>query len=358
MKIVCVGYLHGAGGAERQIVMLANALAEKNHEVHLIILVENKSTYMISNKVITHDLTKIENLHGNKILIRYRKLKSEMIKIKPDLSIHYWLQSAYLCAFMTKKISGKIIYSERGNPGDSEYRGLLYVIRKLAFRRVDGFVFQSEGAQNFFSESIKKRSIIISNSVNITPGKFLIPCNKREKKIVSVGRLHPQKNQKILIEAFSIISDEFPQYTLEIYGDGPLKTDLNDQIVKLGMKRKIYLKGTTNDILDRVYAASLFVLASNYEGMPNALMEAMAIGVPCISTDCKPGGARSLISQGVNGWIVPRNNSALLAEQMRKVLLNMDKSEIIAKEATKIRIKYSHERVFDRWEQFCRKVIE
>lgn len=150
MKIVCVGYLQGAGGAERQIIMLANALAERHHDVHLVVLAENKSKYSIAENVIVHDLTNAEDSNKKRIVDRFRALKSELSKIRPDVSIHYWLQSAYMCAMMKKSITGRIIYSERGDPGDAEYKGILGVVRYLAFRKVDGFVFQSEGARDFF----------------------------------------------------------------------------------------------------------------------------------------------------------------------------------------------------------------
>lgn len=356
MKIVCVGYLHGAGGAERQIVMLANALAERGHEVHLIILAENKSKYSILKNVVVHDLTSAEKDNGNRIINRFKALKNEMSKIKPEVSIHYWLQSTYMCAMMKKSITGRVIYSERSDPGDAEYKGILSVIRSLAFRRVDGFVFQSEGARDFFKGRVIKRSIVIQNSVEVPEGKFLEPCKNRENKIVNVGRLHPQKNQRLLINAFSRIANQFPEYTLEIYGDGELKEDLQEQINQLGLNNRIYLRGTTKNILEKVYTASLFVLTSDYEGMPNALMEAMAVGVPCISTDCKPGGARSLIKEGINGWIVPIHDVEALTEQMRESLDNLCNDEKIAQNAIKMRYLHSSDNTFDKWENFLKLI--
>lgn len=358
MKIVCVGYLHGAGGAERQITMLANALSQRGHEVHLIILAENKSKYSITNTVNIHNLTEIESKSRNKIINRFHALKEVLYKIKPDLSIHYWLQSAYFCAMMKKNISGKIIYSERGDPSDIEYKGFLGIVRNIAFKRIDGFVFQSEGARDFFKKSIKRKSIIIYNSVSIPEDKYLKPCEKREKKIVNVGRLHPQKNQKLLINSFSKIAVDFPEYTLEIYGEGELKVELQKQIDDLGLTDRAFLKGTTKSILEHVYTASLFVLSSDYEGMPNALMEAMSIGVPCISTDCRPGGARMLIQNNINGWIVPTGNEIALASCMRKILLKKEKVSPIILNAMKIRKTHSSKIVFDKWERFCKIISE
>ena len=352
MKIACIGYLHGAGGAEKQIIMLSNALFERGHEVHLISLAETNSKYDICEGVIVHDLSFSENINGNKILNRYKALKNILMEIKPEVSVNYWLQSAYFCAMMSKSITGKVIYSERGDPGDKEYSGLLGIIRKLAFERVDGFVFQSEGARNYFSEKIKNNSTVIHISVSIPDGIFLKPCINREKKIVTVGRLHPQKNQKLLIDAFARIADDFPEYRLDIYGDGELEERLKEQIKRLGLENRVFLRGTKKNVLDYVYTASTFVLSSNYEGLPNALMEAIAIGVPCISTDCKPGGARTLIQDGINGWIVPRENVTLLAEKIQEVISGKKKNEMLEKEAIKFRKAHSSKAVFDMWEKY------
>lgn len=354
MKIACVAYLHGAGGAERQIIMLANELANRGEEVHLIILADNNSKYRINQNITIHDLSGQE-LGNIRILSRYKQLKKILEVIMPDVSIHYWLQSAYFCAIMPKKITGKLIYSERGNPSDKEYRGLLGLVRRYSFTKIDGFVFQSSVAKNYFNKSIQEKSVVIPNSVFIPEGKYINPCRKREKIIINVGRLHPQKNQKMLIKAFSLIHNEFPEYKLVIFGDGELKKELLNLINKLGLNEKIYLYKSVNNILDYVYNASLFILSSNYEGMPNALMEAMAIGVPSISTNYKPGGVIELIDENHNGWIVPINDEVALARKVKYVLSN--NNDDIIRHSIQIREKFSSKVIFDKWNKFCHKIF-
>lgn len=358
MKIVCVGYLHGSGGAERQIVMLSNAMAKRGHEVHLIVLVDFNSKYQICDNVIVHNLANKEKKGKLKILKRYLMLKRLMEKIQPDISVHYWLQSAYFCSIMPSKVTGKIIYSERGDPGDAEYNGLLGIIRSVAFKRIHGFVFQSEGARDYFDMNIKIRSVVIHNSIFISDEQYVKPCKERRKKIVTVGRLHEQKNQRLLIDAFAKIADDFQEYSLEIFGTGELESVLLKHIKELHLEDRIFLRGNRTNILDYIYDASLFVLTSDYEGMPNALMEAMAIGVPCISTDCKPGGARTLINNGVNGFIVPVNDILALANSMENVLNNQELAESVAIEGMKIRNNHTQIKIFDQWESFFLKLLK
>lgn len=358
MKIVTVGYLHGAGGAERQIILLSNQLAMRGHEVVLCVLAENKSTYTIDERVRVVDLSKVECSARSSIgkilkrLVAFRKL---IKKEKPDVVINYNLQSAYFCLTLSKKQRGKVIYSERGDPYDAEYSGLLGKIRDLTVPRMDGLVFQSEGARDFFDDRVKRKSVVIHNSVNVPQDKYPLP-SIRENRIVNVGRLHPQKNQRRLIDAFSKIADAFPEYVLEIYGDGELHDELQKQIKDLGLEGKVTIHPSRKDIWDCIYKASLFVLSSDFEGMPNALMEAMALGLPCISTDCRPGGARSLIDNGENGIIVPLWQTDELTQAMFQCLSNPDICEKLAINARKIIETHSEKVLFDKWEQFIMKL--
>lgn len=352
MKILTVGYLHGAGGAERQIILLSNQMARRGNDVTLCVLSEFKSNYSIDDAVHVVDLTNVE---GGllRILRRFWVFKKLVISIHPDVIINYNLQSAYFCLAISKNERGKVVYSERGDPYDAEYSGILGKVRDWTVPRMDGVVFQSEGARDFFDERVRKKSIVIHNSVNVPQDKFPIPI-EREKRIVNVGRLHPQKNQRLLIDAFSNIASKYPDYYLDIYGDGLLQEELLNHIEELGLSGRIRIYPSRKDIWKIIYKAALFVLSSDYEGMPNALMEAMALGMPCVSTDCRPGGARSLIENGVNGYIVPRNDSRKLAECMDFVLSNTYVAKSIALEARRLQKTHSDMEIFNKWDLFLK----
>ncbi len=356
MKIACIGYMHGAGGAEKQIVMLSNELHKRGHKVHFVTIAENKIEYPLDRDIKIYDLSYAEKKPLHRYISRYLALKKVLKEIKPDVTINYWFQSSYLCVALGKRITGKVIYSERGNPADDEYSGIVSKARKYAFNKIDGFVFQSTPARDYFGDILKSRSIIIPNSVDIPDGKFLEPSVNREKRIVSVGRLHPQKNQKILIEAFNIIKDEIKDYILEIYGEGPLREELQYYIDKNNLDNRVFLRGTTNDVFDKIYNSSLFVLSSDYEGMPNALLEALAIGVPSISTDYSPGGVTDLIEDGTNGFITPRDDANSLAKKMLEIINNNELSEKFANNSIEKRKTHSSKTIFDNWERFIREL--
>lgn len=351
MKIVTVGYLTGSGGAERQIILLSNQMAQRGHDVSICVLANNISPYVIDNKVNVVDLTSEEGSGRLRIFRRYLAFRKAISKIRPDVIIDYNLQSAFFSICLPKDVRGKVVYSERGDPYDQEYNGLMGIIRDFTMKHVDGVVFQSKGAQDFFQEDVKQKSVVIHNSVNIPKDVYVIPEN-REKRIVNVGRLHHQKNQRLLIDAFARIAQELPDYILEIYGNGALHDNLQHYIDKINLNKRILLIPSRTDVFDCIHKASLFVLTSDYEGMPNALMEAMALGLPCISTDCRPGGARSLINNGENGIIVPCNDLDSLVKAIKSILTNPQKAESLAREASKIGDTHSEKMVFDKWNDF------
>lgn len=356
MKIVTVGYLHGSGGAERQIILLSNELSFRGHEVHLIVLSDNKAPFPISQSVIVHDLTSAEGNGKFRIIKRFFAMKDALSHIRPDITINYNLQGAYYSLLIGRKLCGKILYSERGDPYDDEYSGLLGKVRDVTCKHIDAFVFQSEGACDFFHLLPFQKAVIIHNSVTVPQKKYLIP-ESRDNRIVTVGRLHPQKNPWLLIDAFTLIASKFPEITLEFYGDGQLKEEIQAKIDSLGMTERIHLNASRKDIFDVIRTARLFVLPSDFEGMPNALMEAMALGLPCVAADCRPGGARTLIEDGVNGYIVPVKNPKAMAEKIEYLLNHPDIAESIAKEGRKLGSTHTNEIIFNKWEIFLKSLL-
>lgn len=354
MRIAFLAYLEGFGGAEKQMVMLANEMANRGHDVFMISISVDNNCYSLNESV---KYIYIPDSHGRALrhITRFHDIKKVLKKIAPDITINFWYQSAYLAAGMSKKITGKVVYSERGDPGDKEYDGLLGKIRAITLPRIDGFVFQSKGAQNYFDKSVQNRSVVIANPIFVKKSDYP-ELKERRKAIVTVGRLHPQKNHKLLIDSFALIADQIPEYTLEIWGDGELKNELKKQAESYGLSDRVLLKGTSNKIHDLIYDASLFVLSSDYEGLPNTLLEAMTLGIPSISTDCRPGGAREIISDGEDGLITPVGDREKLAEAMKELIINHDRAMTMASKAAIAMERYRSEIIYSEWEEFFVKL--
>ncbi len=356
MKIALPVYLHGFGGAERQVITLANQMANRGHDVHMLLLSDDKIKYPLSEKVNIHSLLNAEK--GNlitRILNRRKALIKALHYLNCDVVVNFNFQSVYMLTVTSKTGLGKILYSERGDPGDKEYKGLMGILRKYVLHKIDAYVFQSDGARDYFKDQyVRDHSVVIPNACFIKPN--LKEVITRSKRIVTVGRLSAQKNQRVLIESFSKIASQFDEYNLDIYGDGELKDELTSLIDSLSLTDRIRLMGTTKDVTSAIKDASLFVLSSDYEGIPNALIEAMAIGLPCISTDCKPGGARTLIKDGYDGLITPIGNADELASAIKRLLADKEEANLMGTRAAQIVERLSPKVIYDKWEQFFQNV--
>lgn len=356
VNILFAGHLSGHGGAERSMTLVANALASKGNIVALSSFGDNNVVYEIDKAVRFVFIPDKKNGWFGKAFGRLWGLWNLLRAIRPDVVVCFWLEMCVFAVLLSPLLGHKVVYSERGDPNDDEYSGWLGHVRDIVLPFVTAVVFQTVGARQYFSKTIQKKSTIIPNSVNV--GNVPIVLNgQREKTIVTVGRLHAQKNQELLIDAFADIHERFPGYRLLIYGSGPLKATLDAQIKRLWLNAVVELAGEVKSINEKIGKASLFVLSSNYEGMPNALMEAMALGLPCVSTDCPPGGPASIIRHGENGLLCPIKSRKALAECMTAMLVDREYAENLALNARGIVHSHSPEKIYQGWHEFIRKTV-
>jgi glycosyltransferase involved in cell wall biosynthesis len=237
-----------------------------------------------------------------------------------------------------------------------EYAGKIgRLVGKWILPMAEGCVFQTEEAKRWFPGRLQKKSTIIPNEV--ADVFYETPRKPRPNDIVTVGRLSAAKNHALLIEAFGDVADQFPEINLRIYGTGVLADTLREEINKLHLSERVFLMGTTDHVEDVLADAKVFVLSSDHEGMPNALMEAMAMGVPSIATDCPCGGPRMLIRDKENGFLFPVGDRHVLAELLAELLLDEEKRERVG-EAARVRAEAFHpQKVFAIWEDYITKIV-
>jgi len=221
-------------------------------------------------------------------------------------------------------------------------------LRKIAYKRPNGFVFQTPDAQKYFNKKIQNRSRIILNPLTEKlPEPYV---GERDNRVVAVGRLEPQKNYRFLLDAFAEFIKIHPEYILEIYGDG--EQNIQAVIEEKQLQDKVILKGFSKTVLEDIKSAGMYVMSSKYEGLPNALMEAMALGLPCISTDCPCGGPRLLIRDKENGLLVPLNNVESLVTAMQYVAENKENASQMAEKATKLKEIANLEAITNQWMEY------
>ena len=351
------------GGAERVVANLSNYLAENNNDVSIVISVEKQSYYKLNNNVKLYglDRKKASNNFLIKNISRLKRLNHIVRTIKPDIIISFLPEPSYrvlALKLFNKKL--KVIVSVRNDPKIEYKTKINRIVMKILYPLADGFVFQTKEAKEYFSKKIQQKSVIIPNPIDKKIIQRKVYTGKKEKKIVAVGRLVEQKNHELLINAFNIVKDQIPEYNLIIYGEGSLREKLQEQIERLNLKERVFLPGNVDNIADKIENASLFVLSSNYEGMPNALMEAMALGLICISTDCPCGGPRFLIENNVNGYLINVGKEKELANKIKEIIVDtkQEKLEEVSNNARKKMLQMSEEKIGEIWFKYICSVTK
>ena len=229
------------------------------------------------------------------------------------------------------------------------------MIAKILYRLADGIIFQTKEAQAYFPKAIQKKSAIIFNPV--AERFYQTEHATASHNVVTCGRLIEAKRQGLLIKAFSRIANKFPTENLLVYGEGNQRAALQKLILDLALQDRVFLMGQNTDIAYILSQAKVFVLPSDYEGMPNALMEALAVGVPSISTDCPCGGPRELIASGHNGLLVPCNDENELVKAMDTMLSSPEQAIRMGKNAQQVAQSYKAQLIMRQWKEFMETMV-
>jgi glycosyltransferase involved in cell wall biosynthesis len=345
-KVLFVNNQLGGGGAERVLIMIANYLASCDNEYNVSILTLHKTEkkYDIDNRVHVKEITS-----GNNGLLKIiRLIREQILTEKPDvvISFEYHMNMKVIIASVGIK-NMKIVISERNDPSRKGGHFPLRQIRNILYRKADWLVCQTPDAKEYFPLIIQKNTVVIPN-----PIKADLPQmweGERKKEIINFCRLEPQKNLKLLIDAFNDFSKEYNEYILTIYGDGSLHDELEAYVLNLGIQNKVTLHPAVSDIHERIKDVAMFVSSSDFEGLSNSMLEAMALGIPTICTDCPCGGARMVIKDGENGILIPASNKNEMVKAMKRIASDSDFAQKIGEEASLIRRRLNISIICNAW---------
>jgi len=340
MKIILVIPTLSHGGAERVISELANSLTSYGHDVYMVLWIGGKRFYHLDSRVNIIDFgsphgSKLDNILSLfKIIYKLRKLYRLET---PDAVVSFLTRSNILVLLSGFFMDVKIYISERNSPNVwDNHSKIVLALRNFTYRYVTGFIAQTEEAKRASEERFGiKKSRVIPNPMK----QLTIPSNiKKDKIILNVGRLEEQKGQKYLMEAFAMIA--MPEWKLVILGEGSKREELEKYAAVLGIVNQVIMPGSVKNIDEWYAKASIFAFPSLYEGFPNALAEAMAAGLPCVSFDCDTG-PRDLIVDGINGYLVPVGNVKELANRFSQLINDKNLRINIVAESIKIKEQYS-----------------
>lgn len=349
MNIVFVLASLGSGGAERVVSLLANRMVEREHQVEIICLKFNDVYYQTDSRVkVTLAIQQTKNRLTEVFWLR-KYLKQQ----KPDVVIPF-TEGVYCFTILSLLGTGiPIIASERLDP--AAMSTTRKILKRLLLPFADWLVVQTQSIKDYFPKSIQKKTSIIYNPVNEESLSLALPLREgRQNRIISVGRLYPQKNQAMMIRAFAKVADEFPDWQLVIYGEGPLRAELEFLASSFKLQERVLLPGRTEHVVEELRKSKLFCMSSDYEGMSNAMIEAICVGLPVIST--KVSGTEELIKDGENGLLVEIGDENGFGDCMSKLMSSAVERENMSVRNKKIAGLFDIDYIVNQWMELINKV--
>ena len=365
MKISFVTATLTSGGSERVMSLLANQLVERKHEVEIINLNKHIVFYPLNNNI---KLSFIDDEVGSSIISKIIWLRKHVKTEKPDVVIPF--MEAVYCVTLLALIGEKVpvISSERIDPRKSPF--IRNSLRRIFLPLTTHLVVQTQDIKAFYPKFIQKKTSIIYNPVSETV--FHLQEEPKEDTIISVGKLDGQKNQKLLINAFASIADDFPDWKLVIYGEGRERDSLESLIKSLSptlprkegvlngyensISNRILLPGRCETVIEEMNKAKVFAFSSDFEGMSNAILEAVCVGLPVVTTNVS--GAAELVKEGEGGFVVPIRDEKALANALHKVLSNKELREIMAQHNKAAAKNFKLDMIVDQWESLILQICK
>lgn len=349
MKIVFFMGSMCRGGAERVISIISNDYCARGWDVEIAVLLKNKVEYDLDERIRIVDLTGKHASYVKNAAFWATAIRRYLKQTKPDRVVAFAGRINALVLTAGMGLGLPIVVSERNDPMHDGRGALMRWYCDTMYRRAKAIVFQNKHEQSCFSSVHASRSYIIPNPIRVTAQREKATC---DYILTTAGRLTAQKNQKVLVAAMEKIHAAYPQATCRIYGEGELRGALQTQINDLGLQDVVTLEGKVSDIHERLALCDLFVMTSDFEGLSNALIEGMMVGLPCISTDYP--GANELIQNEENGLLTPCGDSDALADTVIKLLSDPAQMEKLAENAKQSSQAYRADLVLQQW----REVIE
>lgn len=398
-EIVFVYGRHENGGAQRRAITLANEFVENGYIVSIVATrgtvggTTDKVFYDIDNRInlvmlpeyaeehkndtdVLKDISRrnkkikllkrlsyifkvvpfIYSLISEKVseLRRGEKLREFLLKHKNAIVISFGIASYENVFYASKKLGQRLIYAEINNPAAHlpKARKKRNELIKL-ISKANVAIFQTEAEKLFYKNKLRNKGIVIHNPIRDgLPTPFL---GERKKNIVNFCRLSPQKNIPLLIKAFEMLHRDYPDYTLDIFGNAVSANEIayREKIVEIintvSCSEAIHLLPPKKDVHHHVVDCTMFVSSSDYEGLSNSMLEAMAIGLPCVCTDCDGGGAREMIKNGYNGLLVEKGNAESLYNGMKRYIEDYEFASECGKNAAKVRYELLSDNIAKQW---------
>lgn len=352
MKIAFIIGSLDYSGAEKIARYLIASLYEHGHKIGVLLL-SKEITYPEFSYVKQYPLlTKGNTIR--RVVKRQQSIRKIVLNENYDVVVSFGVKFNLDVMEALRGTKVRVILCERNDPYSDPHNKLLRIRRRLVYPFAAGFVFQTEVIAEFFGKRIRNRSVVIPNFIE-NRLEYMYEGQK-QNTIVYTGRLdNRQKNLTMLLRAFARFS-KHADYQLYLVGDGPDRKMLEQLVCSLGIVDNVVFAGRQN-VYDYLKLAQFYVLPSNYEGMPNSLIEAMGAGIPCIATNCSGGGAASLVENNANGLLIPVNNEDALLQAMEEMANSPELRKLFSLKAYEINDKLDFSKIITMWIEYIESIV-
>lgn len=363
MRLTLVIQSMTSGGAERVVATMANTWAARGWEITLLTFADDRepSFYPLDPRVTFrplgiagHSVKTTQAVRSN--LERFRTLRRAIRDARPEAVVSFLDMNNVRVLLATRGLGVPVIVMEQTDPAQKQLGVIWNGLRRMLYPRASRLVVLSETSRSFFPKSIQANSVIIPNPIAIDPPSADPAPRGNGRTVVAMGRFAPEKGFDVLLDAFARIAPNHPDWRLIIWGDGPLRPQLESHRDRLGLRDRVLLPGRTTDPFRELRRADLFVMSSRREGFPLALGEAMACGLAAVSFDC-PSGPREIIRHGVDGLLVPDGDVIGLAAAMSRLMSDKAERSRLAARAVDVNDRFGAARILARWEELLREVV-
>lgn len=354
MKILFVVRDIEMGGAGKQLCLTANELERRGHDVSIFTYCSKVRNPLLADNIMFYCCLNETNNTLFEYLRVIPQIREIVRKVHPNVIISWRANAGCFTRLATIGMKCKVIFSERTDPYMET--SLLLKIATYICSFSDGGVFQTAQAQKYYKKLVNKSVVIPNPYVTEDNINDILPFSLRKREIAYVARFFlKQKRQDVMLDAFKRIIKIHPDYTLVFYGNGEDIDVVKEMVRKKRLDSYVVFKGAITNVVEVIRQSRVLVLSSDYEGIPNVVLESFEAGTPVASTDCSPGGVRVLIENNVNGLISPIGDSAKLAENILRIIDDEQLSiEFVKKSKVKLQ-EFSPQKIFDKWEQYLLK---
>ncbi len=362
MKVAFVIANLGCGGAEKVLTLIANSLVGSADSIQIITFAKvDRPHFPVHRgiKIVSVDRFEVSKTLRQKLesnIIRISRLRRLLSDFDPDVVVSFMDRVNVVSCLASLKRSWRLIVSERSVPGHFPIGRFWGILRSLSYRRADCVVAQTKGVSEWLRKNTASGRIeIVGNPVELIAsadsGRMEDSIHMPRKNIILyVGRFAWMKRLDIMVRAFYDLGSSREGWELWLVGDGPTKSEIETLVSKLKLSESVVFKGRLEELDSLYQEAAIFAMSSSLEGMPNALMEAMAWGIACISTDC-PFGPRDVIENNVDGLLVANENVDEFSRGLQRLVTSSNLRERLGASARESCVRFEKSSILKRWHE-------